>query len=188
MSFYPAKRWLRVPALLCSGVLCNAICLPAVQGAEVGISERLISALLNKHIATTLYEERNIPLQGGSYELSMVRTGPAVVERGSDRLRFKLPVKTRMEGKIKKDLGFALVDLSCLAQFANTGQIEVIPAFSGDRVTFESVINFPIPPVTADCGSIQIPVDAVLRNLVETHKGDWEKQISARLNEEFNTR
>ena len=156
-------------------VFLSLVLLPNLSSAgNVVLTDKLLASLLNKHLPATLFQVANIPWQAGTYGLKMDKLGAATISSSDSIVTIKIPVKTRLSGNVNQDLGITKVALKCQAEFLSEGTLELQPTFSSQGVEFKSTVDFPIPPVQANCDGIQFPVENVLRNMVKNNKLKWE--------------
>lgn len=156
------------------------------SAAESGITDKLLTHLLNQQLNKPLVEVDGIPWPAGTYGIRISPAGAASIDSIASSVEISLPLQTQINGKINQDLGFTKVEMDCKSNFNHIGKIKLTPTFSGQNVTFVSQVSLPIPPVNADCGGVTFPVQDALMQMVAANKTQWEKEINQALVEQFN--
>ena len=82
-----------------------------------------------------------------------------------------------MRAKIK-----AIRPLTCRANFKTMARVDVLPDYSAGAIRAKSKVTLPILKMVADCGVIELPVNAFLEQLVSSNKAQWEMDIDKALN------
>lgn len=157
-----------------------------VMATEVGITDKLLTRLLNQQLQAPLLKVDDLPWPAGTYGISISRMGDAKLTSGANSIEIAIPLQTKIAGNINQDLGFTKVALNCQSQFDHMGQLHLTPTFSSGKVTFVSDLKLPIPPVDADCGGVTFPVQEALLQLVAANKLQWESEINQALMKQFN--
>lgn len=150
------------------------------------VTDKLLTHLLNQQLQQPLLKVDGIPWPAGTYGITISPAGVANINSVAKSVEIGIPLQTRIVGKVSQDLGFTKVAMDCKSGFDHIGQLKLTPNFKGQKVTFVSELNLPIPPVNAECGGMSFPVQDVLKQLVAANKLQWEKDINQVLAEQFN--
>ncbi len=163
------------------------VCVSASVSMSVSaetLTDQLLAQLLNKHLPAPLYQRGDNSWPGGSYRLEVFQQGQPVVQSGDTDIHVRLPLKMVITGIASSDLlGFKF---NCSASFQTTGTVELTPANASGGISgavlLRSAVTVPIPPVTADCGTVQLPIDSYLKTFVAQNKRQWELRIDREIN------
>lgn len=144
-------------------------------------TDRLLEKIIDQQVPAIVHEARDLPWAGGTYAIRIVRNGAPVYKSGARDISVSLPLRAEMEG----NAGLLNTPIVCRATFTTMARVDVAPDFSAETIQTKSKVSLPIPPVMADCGVIQFPVDSFLKQLVAENKPQWEFDIDKALNTEL---
>lgn len=144
------------------------------------LTDQLLAQLLEKHLPAPLYQRANNPWPGGNFRLDIFQRGQPIVRSKDASIHVQLPLRIVIAGDASNDfLGFKV---NCHASFQTIGTIDLTPANTSDTILLRSAVAVPIPPVTADCDGLQLPIDSYLKAFVAQNERQWELRIDREIN------
>lgn len=166
-------RWL--------GLLLAVLALPVLAQKDADrLIDRLIVQLIQTHAPSPLYQQGNNPWPGGSYSLNVFKNGEPAVSSGPSSIELQVPLRIVVAGSASN--GLLNLQLDCKASFTTLGNVTLAPRTAGDTLSLKSELNLVIPPVTADCGRVQLPIDSTIKSLIAQKIPEWEARIDAEVN------
>lgn len=170
----------RAPTVTAFCILALLSLNSAAASAE-NLADRLLSTLLHENTEGQLYQQANNPWPGGSYKLQVFKNGkPSMISSAND-IQLQMPLRVFIVGDATNSL--LKVELACTAEFNTVARLGLTPKKGGGpSLQLQSQVHLPIPMVTADCGGMQLPIQAYLQVFIEQNKPKWEHDIDAKVN------
>lgn len=175
-----------VSMMFCRTVIATAFILNSISDSVAdeqspqreNLTDVLLAHAIYDQAPDVLFERADNEWPGGQYTFRVMKNGRPQVVSSVDQVDLSIPVRVTIRGEVAND--FLKVRAQCSAAFHTSAQIRLVrDEKSREAQRVESDITFPVPPVTADCGGANVPVDAVLRALVASQKVQWEARIDA---------
>jgi hypothetical protein len=160
--------------------LVAALSLGTLPSTGSTLTDQVLEQLLERHLPEKVYEKADNPWPGGSYTLTAFKNGTPTVVSKADSVRVSMPLNIVMTGDASAT--WLRLSMSCKSNFSTTGEVLFTPRVTGDTLTLDAQITLPIPPVTANCDKMQIPVQDTLRALVAQYKQQWEQRVASEAN------
>lgn len=161
-------------------ITLSTLSVGAFSASEPSLSDRLLANLLDVHTTEQLYQQADNPWPGGKYRLEVFKNGKPMVTSGPTVIHISVPLKIVIAGNAASDL--LKFNMACKTSFNTVGEVVFTPGVKGSLTALRSQITLPIPVVAADCGGMQLPVDAYLKTFVAQNKRKWEQDIDAKVN------
>lgn len=158
-------------------VLCAASILLAPISMAQNITDKLIVALVDKHLPQELYVEKAKPWQMGTYDLTVNKTGGVDFSSNQQRLSLTVPIEVVMTGQVNKVFLGQKIVLNCASNFVTQAKLDIQPVINPPVSKADVAVSVPIPEANLICDGLTLPIKPLLEQLVASKKQEWQQQL-----------
>ena len=141
------------------------------------ITDKLIVALVDKHLPQVLHQEKDTPWNMGTYDLTVNKIGGVVFASTHKYLSLTVPIKVLMTGQVNKEFLGQKILLNCSSEFVTKASLGIEPMINPPESKASVEVSVPIPDASLNCDGLVLRIKPVLEQLVASKKGEWEQQL-----------
>jgi hypothetical protein len=150
-------------------------CMQSAQAQS--ITDKIIVALVDKHLPQTLHQEKNTAWQMGTYDLTVSKTGGAQFTSTHKYLSFTMPIKVTMVGLVNREILGQKIVLNCSSNVITSVRLDIEPLINPPKSKAKVEVSVPIPESTLNCDGLQIPIKSLLEQIIVNKKQEWEQKL-----------
>ena len=157
------------------GCICVLFFVPVSMAKSV--TDKLIVALVDKHLPEVLHVEKNKPWDLGTYDIQVNKMGSAVFTSTLNYLSLTLPIEVVMKGRVNKKLLGQKILINCASTFTTNARLDIEPLITPPKSTANVEISVPIPESFLLCDGLTLPIQPLLQQVVVSEKAEWEQKL-----------
>jgi hypothetical protein len=150
-------------------------CIQAVSAQSV--TDKLIVALVEKHLPQVLHQEKATAWEMGTYDLTVSKTGAATFSSTHQYLSLTVPIKVMMTGLVNKVFIGQKIILNCSSELVTKARLDIKPMIDPPKSKTSVEVSVPVPESNLNCDGLILPIKPLLEQFVADKKRQWEQKL-----------
>jgi hypothetical protein len=141
------------------------------------ITDKLIVALVDKHLPQVLHQEKATPWKMGTYDLTVTKTGGVFFSSTHKYLSLTVPIKVVMTGQVNKEFLGQKILLNCSSEVFTQARLDIEPVINPPESKANVEVSVPVPESNLNCDGLILPIKPLLEQLVANEKQEWQQKL-----------
>lgn len=149
-----------------------------VQNANAqSVTDKLIVALVDKHLPHVLHQEKATPWKMGTYDLTVNKIGGAEFSSTHKYLSLTVPIKVLMTGQVNREFLGQKILLNCSSEMVTQARLDIEPVINPPESKANVEVSVPVPEANLNCDGLILAIKPLLEQLVASKKQEWQQQL-----------